>query len=84
MDLIVLAQFLNHFLNISLTGHEPTENEDRLSKIAESIEKILSKYDIDATTCTQRTICTSVDQAVKNVASGVGSSGEKILDGLTR
>lgn len=59
-------------------------SDDKLTQFAETVEKILEKYNIDATTCTQRTICSSVRDAAKNVAQGVGTSSEKILDGITR
>lgn len=42
------------------------------------------KYDIDGTTCTQKLICESIKSASHNVATGKGSSYEKIFDGITR
>lgn len=60
------------------------DNEDHLTKLVFTIEKTLQKYNIDATACTQRTLCTSVRDAARNVANGIGTSSEKILDGITR
>lgn len=60
------------------------DSDDHMSRFAETIERILQKYNIDATACTQRTLCMSVRDASQNVAKGIGTSSEKILDGITR
>lgn len=60
------------------------DNEDPITRFTDTIEKVLQKYNIDATACTQRTICMTVRDASRNVARGIGSSSEKIFDGLVR
>lgn len=48
------------------------------------LERLLQRYDIDAKVCAQRLLCSTVRQAAGNVADGVGSSADKVIDGVTR
>lgn len=57
-------------------------NENPIARFTEVIERVLQKYNIDATACTQRTLCVSVRDASRNVAKGIGTSSEKIFDGV--
>lgn len=50
----------------------------------EKVEHVFHKYDIDVTTCVQKVVCTTIKNAVDNVAKGSGSSTDKIFDGLSR
>lgn len=48
------------------------------------LEKVLEKYDIEPTVCSQRLICTLSKSSAENVSSGFGTSTDKILDGIFR
>lgn len=58
--------------------------ENKIWQFLEPVEKMLHKYDIDSTACTQRVICTLVKESAENVSKGIGSSTDKIFDGLSR
>lgn len=60
------------------------DSGNSIARFTYAIEKALQKYNIDATACTQRTLCMTVRDASRNVAKGIGSSNEKIFDGLLR
>lgn len=60
------------------------DDENPINQLIDKVERIFHKYDIDVTTCVQRMVCTTVKNAVENVARGNGTSAEKIFDGLSR
>lgn len=55
-----------------------------MEQILDMMERLLKRYDIDARGCAQRLLCSTVRQAAENVASGSGSSADKVIDGVTR
>lgn len=55
-----------------------------MNKLIDKVERIFHKYDIDVSKCVQRVVCTTIKNAVENVAKGSGSSTDKIFDGLSR
>lgn len=57
---------------------------NKLIKLLQILEKVLEKYDIEPTLCSQRLICTLSKRSAENVANGNGSSTDKILDGIFR
>lgn len=59
-------------------------SENKTLHILETIDKLLNKYDIDSTICSQRIMCTLLNDASENVSNGNGTSIDKILDGLSR
>lgn len=60
------------------------DDDNPMNKIIDKVERIFQKYDIDVTTCVQKVVCTTIKNAVENVAKGSGSSTDKIFDGLSR
>jgi DM4/DM12 family len=56
--------------------------QDTFWDVFETLEKALLKYDIDATACTQRAICTYVKNSKLNVADGKASKSEIVVNGL--
>lgn len=57
--------------------------EEKFWQILDSMDKLLLKYNIDSTACSQRIICSMVKESAESVASGNGTSADKILDGIT-
>lgn len=57
--------------------------EDKFWQILDSMDQLMQKYDIDSTACSQRIICSMVKDSAESVASGNGTSTDKILDGIT-
>lgn len=47
-----------------------------------ALDNVLQRYDIDAVACGQRLVCTMVQNAAYEVADGVGTSTDKLVDGL--
>lgn len=47
-----------------------------------TLDKVLQRYDIDPVACGQRLVCTMVQNAADEVAVGVGTSTDKLVDGL--
>lgn len=80
---LILLELFIHFIRSSDPFTE-FENENPIARFTDIIEQVLRKYNIDATACTQRTLCMTVRDASQNVAKGIGSSSEKIFDGLVR
>lgn len=65
-------------------GTAKDEPDDPISNFIGTIERVLMKYDIDATACTQKLLCDSIKSASQSVTMGKGSSSEKIFDGVMR
>lgn len=66
--------------SLGYTDLDPSQME----QILDMMERLLKRYDIDAKACAQRLLCSTVRQSADNVASGAGSSADKMIDGLTR
>ena len=58
--------------------------DQKIWQLLNTLDKLLEKYEIDATSCTQRFACTIVKNSADNVNNGVGSSTDKIIDGVSR
>lgn len=55
-----------------------------MEQILDMMERLLKRYDVDAKECAQRLLCSTVRQASENVSGGIGSSADKVIDGVTR
>lgn len=53
-----------------------------LNGLIVKVDDALLQYDIDATACLQRAVCTYVKTSTKRMVDGSAGSVEKIIDGL--
>ncbi|XP_075223198.1 uncharacterized protein LOC142325382 isoform X2 [Lycorma delicatula] len=59
-------------------------NESEIGMLFHNTETILNAMKIDADACWQRTVCLAVQTSTKKVDNKLGSSWDKIIDGLAR
>lgn len=55
---------------------------NRVVELLVMLDEVLQRYDIDAAVCGQRLVCSMVQNAADNVAYGVGTNADKLVDGL--
>lgn len=56
---------------------------EKIAQMLAGLEEMLQRYDIDASVCGRRLVCSMVQNAAENVAHGRGSSTDKLVDGLS-
>lgn len=56
---------------------------EKIAQIMANVDELLHRYDIDASVCGRRLVCSMVQNAAQKVARGHGSSTDKLVDGLS-
>lgn len=86
VNFVNFSNILSH-LNLNMLNQiqlDQLDDENPLHQLIDRVERVFHKYDIDVTTCIQRVICITIQNAAENVSKGDGTSAEKIFDGLSR
>ncbi|XP_062555430.1 uncharacterized protein LOC134220388 [Armigeres subalbatus] len=89
---VVMRFFKSHGMMGLLGPMKPTEKQQRASdfpdlttlwSLMEAVDRSLQKFDIDATACTQRTVCWYVKEAMNNVIEDRASKMDTVINGLS-